>query len=406
LLGVEQAAPYLRVIGVVFVVRNLTLGDFLMTRELRFRELGLIELTGYLIGYGVVAVVFASRGAGAWALVAGQIGQTAIRTALVVARCRHPAAPSLRWNPLKELLGYGAGNIIARLANFTGNQADNVVVGRLLGATALGFYGRAYQMMRLPSHMFGQVMSEVLFPAMAKIQDDGARLGRAFLNASAITALVALPASALAALLSRELVLTLLGGRWLEAAPAFLVMAWGIVFSAGSKLSDALARATGAVYRRAWRQLAYAAAIVAGSYAGARFGITGVAVGVLAANVVNFLLMAHLSLLVTQSSWSRYAGAHLPALILATGTMAAAWPAAGALRLAGAPAELTLAGALLAAALAGLVLARIAPRIGPAHKLAEVIGLALAPLGGKARKVALTVLGSAYSEPALHGTAG
>jgi O-antigen/teichoic acid export membrane protein len=43
---VPEAVPLLRAIGVVFAIRNVTVSDFLMAREMRFRELGIIELVG------------------------------------------------------------------------------------------------------------------------------------------------------------------------------------------------------------------------------------------------------------------------------------------------------------------------------------------------------------------------
>ena len=403
--GVPEAVPLLRALGVVFVIRNLTVGDFLMARDMRFRELGIIELTSYVLGYGAVAVTFAVNGAGAWAIVAGHIAQAAIRTVLVVARCRHSIMPSLSPQPLKSLLSYGGGQVLARIANFAGNQADNLVVGRFLGPAALGLYGRAYQMMRLPSHMFGQVMSDVLFPAMAKVQGDRQKLSRAYMSAVSLTALIALPASVIAGLLAPELVEVLLGRRWLAASAAFAVMALGIMFSANSKLSDALARATGAVYRRAWRQAVYAAGIICGALAGKAFGITGVAVGVLVVNVANFLLMAHLSLALTDSSWRDFFAAHTPALIMTGGVLSAGWAAQWLLRRLDAGPLLTLAGTSLAAAAMILVTSRAAPRLSATRRLAATIESAQRFLGKRASAVVARVLGPAYA-PVTTSTGG
>jgi hypothetical protein len=87
------------------------------------------------------------------------------------------------------------------------------------------------------------------------------------------------------------------------------------LFRMSYKMSDSLARATGAVYRRAWRQVIYAALVLAGTYVGQFWGLPGVAVGVAIALIVNFLLMAHLSLQLTNLRTGDMVKAHKPGLL-------------------------------------------------------------------------------------------
>jgi PST family polysaccharide transporter len=54
-----------------------------------------------------------------------------------------------------------------------------------------------------------------------------------------------------------------------------------------------------------------------GALIGQQWGVTGVAIGVLAALCANYLSMAHLSLTVIDVPWTRYAQAQLPAVLLA-----------------------------------------------------------------------------------------
>jgi PST family polysaccharide transporter len=89
-----------------------------------------------------------------------------------------------------------------------------------------------------------------------------------------------------------------------------------MMFRTSYRMSDSLSRATGKVYRRAWRHAVYAALVFLGAWVGHYRGVTGVAVGVLGALCINYLLMAHLSLSVVQISWLRFARAQLPALRL------------------------------------------------------------------------------------------
>jgi O-antigen/teichoic acid export membrane protein len=162
--------------------------------------------------------------------------------------------------------------------------------------------------------------------------------------------------------LAPELVTVAFGSRWQALVPAFQVLILGMMFRMSSRMSESLARATGRVYRRAWRQWLYAGLVFLGAVVGQRWGITGVAVGVLGALLANYLLMAHLSLSVAGISWRRFTQAQLPALkstVIIGGVTGATMAAARGL---GLPALAGLiAGSVAAAGTAGLMV-RLAPR--------------------------------------------
>ena len=138
--------------------------------------------------------------------------------------------------------------------------------------------------------------------------------------------------SIVVALLAPEIIEVLLGRQWSGAVVPLQILALGILFRTSYKLSDFVARATGAVYARAWRQGLYAAAIAAMSFIGQNWGVRGVAVGVVAAVACNFLLMAHLSLRLTDLNWRTFGAAHVPGLLLAVAIGVLTWWLASWLR--------------------------------------------------------------------------
>jgi PST family polysaccharide transporter len=319
-------------------------------------------VAAYALGYGLVGIVLAAAGWGVWALVAGQMAQTVIRTAWVVA-LRPPRRARLGdGRSLAELLYFGGGFTLAKVANFIAVQGDNLVVARALGPTALGVYGRAYALMSAPAYGFGTVLDNVLFPAMARIQHDPERLAAAYRRGVALLALLVLPPSVVLILVAPEFIRVALGPRWDAAVAPFQVLAIGMLFRTSYKISDSLARATGAVYRRAWRQALYAGLVVAGAAIGQFWGVLGVAWGALVALTVNFALMAQLSLRLARFPWSAFRAAHAPAAWLTLVTTPPAWAVAALLRNAGAPALLVLAGAAAAGAAMGLAAVARAPK--------------------------------------------
>jgi PST family polysaccharide transporter len=146
----------------------------------------------------------------------------------------------------------------------------------------------------------------------------------------------------------------LLGPKWSGAIAPFRVLALGLLFRTSYKMSDSISRATGAVYRRAWRQGVYALLVIGGAWVGQHWGVEYVAVGVVGALVINFLLMAQLSLSVSGLTWGGFFAAHLAALRLAAASGIVAWsvitplrrwdlPAAARLGIAGSIALLIIA---------------------------------------------------------------
>jgi PST family polysaccharide transporter len=314
-LRIESVRPVLRTLAWVFPLQGLGVAaDSLLRRELHFRWLANLEVATYGLGYGVVGIGLALAGAGVWALVGGYMAQALLRSAILFVK-RPP-----RWRQpfdraaFRELLYFGGGFTVSRIANYVAVQGDNLVVGRFLGPQALGFYGRAYSLMSAPAYGFGQVLDQVLFPAMAKVQHDPQRLAAAYRRGVALIALLTLAPSAALILLAPEFIAVVLGPRWSPTVAPFQILTIGMLFRASYKVSDSLARSTGAVYRRAWRQILYASLVVLGAWIGQHWGVAGVAWGALAALTVNFLMMAELSLSVADIDWATFWRAHVPAV--------------------------------------------------------------------------------------------
>ena len=320
----DHLLPVVRWLAIVFPILGLTtVAENLLQRDLRFRLLANTDVAAYAVGYGVVGVALALLGRGVWALVAAQVTQVCVRS-IVLLRASPPLFhPRPTRKCFRELLGYGAGVSAARIGFTVANQIDNFVVGRWLGAVALGLYSRAFQLMSVPTALLGDVLDKVLFPTMARVQHDQRRLASAFLQGTAIVVLVTLPAGVIAAILAPDLVAVAFGDKWLSLIAPFQILALGMMFRTSFRLSDSLSRATGRVYRRAWRQGAFALMVFLGAVIGQRGGITGVAAGVLVALFINYVLMAQLALNVGQITWLRYLQSQLPAMRL-TAVLAAA----------------------------------------------------------------------------------
>jgi len=345
-LKIDGVRPVLRVLAWVFPLQGLGVAaESLLRRDLRFQWLANLDVASYAIGYGAVGIALAVAGWGVWALVAGQMAQSVVRTGALLWQRPPRLQTAFDGRAFRELLYFGGGFTVARAANYVAVQGDNIVVGRFLGPQALGFYGRAYSLMSAPAYAFGTVLDQVLFPAMAKVQNDPRRLAMAYRRGVSLIALLVLAPSAALILLGPEFIDVVLGHRWAPAVPAFQVLALGMLFRTSYKMSDSLARSTGVVYQRAWRQILYAVLVVIGAWIGQFWGITGVAWGALLALTVNFFVMAELSVSVAGMTWASFWQAHVPAVRLTLVSFPVVWATTVALRYWGMPAIVVLGAA-------------------------------------------------------------
>lgn len=323
----EGLAPVLQVVVLILPLQSLGIvASALLERDLRFRVFIRIEVVSYLLGYALLGPALALAGFGVWALVAAYVGQELLRTLMSLVARPHPMRVQLERRALRELFYFGGGFALARFGNFGALNGDKWVAGRWLGQEFLGLYKYAVELTDMIANLFGTVLDKVLFPAMARIQGDRVRLGQAYRTGVGMVAALVLPTSAAISVVAPELIHLVLGAEWEPVVAPFRVLAGALLIRAAYTMSDSLARATGAVYRRAWRQAVYAAAVIGFAWIGQHWGLVGMSLGVVLATTINLLLMADLSMRLAALTWRDVVASHfgaLPLFGISLGTMAA-----------------------------------------------------------------------------------
>lgn len=240
-----EGEPVLRVLAASFLLKALgNTHDALCLKAMRFRARLVPEL-GQALARGVVAVALAWHGFGVWSLVTGYLAGLAVWVVglwLVVPwrpRWRMPgdlAAPMLRFGaPLVAV------NVLAAVVH----HVDLVIVGRVLGATALGLYQIATKVPEMTVILVVWVASKVLLPAFSALQGSPRALAGAYLAALRYVGALAVPAAAGLVLLAEPLVVTLFGDAWRGAAPILQALgAYAGLRALGSHAGDVL-KATG-----------------------------------------------------------------------------------------------------------------------------------------------------------------
>lgn len=249
LWGDDQLTWIVRILSLHLVLRALgQTHENLLRRDLDFRSRMVPEfVSGLLKGTGSVALALA--GAGVWSLVIGQLLGSTARTALLWAMV--PFRPRLdfgRDGKARRLLGYGAPLLVSAIISNVATNVDYLVVGNVLGLTALGFYVIAY---RIPQLIFNEALAQIhiaLFPYYSRSREEGGDTASRYLLTVRLVALVIAPVLVILTVLAGPTIRVVFGPGWEEAAAILPGLAVGCAFFSIGGLSGDLFKAQGRPY--------------------------------------------------------------------------------------------------------------------------------------------------------------
>jgi PST family polysaccharide transporter len=190
----------------------------LLTRTLSYRSLELREIGGVLCG-AVVALALAFAGFGPYAIVANSLTTTAISTLLLWQLSPWRPQATFSRNSLRNLGSFGLKLFGIRLLNYGNANADNLLVGRVAGASALGIYSLAYNVMFTPISRISTPLWAVVYPALVRMQDDRPRMRAAWLQSKRLASALLAPIFMTTIVVAPDLVHVVFGAKWKDAVP-------------------------------------------------------------------------------------------------------------------------------------------------------------------------------------------
>lgn len=197
----------------------------MLTREMNFRSLELRAMAGTLAG-GIVGVTFAALGYGPWAIIFQQLAIASCSTTMLW--LASPWRPRLVFSlqSLRSMGGF-SGNVLAqRLLYYAHENAGSLLIGRFLGAAALGAFTVAYNVILTPFSRVCVPIAEVLFPAFSRLQDQRERLAESWLRATRLVGAVSIAPMLGLLVVAPDFVHVVLGHRWDPAVPVIQILCW------------------------------------------------------------------------------------------------------------------------------------------------------------------------------------
>ena len=122
------------------------------------------------------------------------------------------------------MLRFGGTITLNGLVVYVAYNLEKVLLGRFWGPDALGIYGRAYQLINIPTDNLNSAIGGVAFSALSRLQHDPVRLKSYFLKGYSLVISLTIPITIFCALFADDIVLVILGPKWTEAAVIFRLL--------------------------------------------------------------------------------------------------------------------------------------------------------------------------------------
>jgi PST family polysaccharide transporter len=285
-----KIVPILKVLSLTFFISGLSiLQQSLFERRLDFRSLAIFEIISSLIG-SLVGLTLAFQGFGVWSLVFQSLVTTTVMTVLLFVFCQWKPRLVFKWTEVRSITGFSLNLTGYNIFNYFARNMDNILIGKFLGAEALGYYSLAYRIMLYPLQAIYRVIGRVIFPLFSQIQSEDARFRQAYLKLVSNIAMITFPVMMMVMVLAKPFVLVLFGPQWLPAVVIVAVLApIGLIQSAGTTV--------GVIYQAKGRTdwmfrwgVGVGILVMIAFVVGLRWGILGVAV---AYGIVSLLCAYH-----------------------------------------------------------------------------------------------------------------
>ncbi|WP_026567972.1 lipopolysaccharide biosynthesis protein [Bacillus sp. UNC41MFS5] len=209
----------LRILALILPISSFnTIQQAYVSKKMMFKKFFLSNFCSAILS-GCIGIMMAYNGFGVWSLVAQFLTSSVVGTIVLFF--------TIRWRPkwlfsitaAKDLISFGWKLITANLINTVYSELRSLVIGKNYTMADLAYYNRGNQFPSLIISNINTTISKVIFPAMATVNDDPARLKSVTRRAMKLTAYLTFPLMIGLMSVAHSLILVLLTEKWLFAVP-------------------------------------------------------------------------------------------------------------------------------------------------------------------------------------------
>jgi lipopolysaccharide exporter len=281
--------PLLKTVSGIFII--MAIGqqfEVLLQRELSFKILAKVEVIS-AVGSLVVGVVLAVTGAGVWTLIYSFLAGAVLKTILLIRYGVVHHMPSLHFKraDLDGFISFGLYQMGERTLNYLGQRFDQILIGALLGAEALGFYNFAFNLTARPVSRINPIVTRVAFPVFSRVQHDLQKLRKGYMKVISSLAAINAPLLIGLAAVAPIAVPYIFGAKWAPSIVLIQILCFVALSRSLGNPIGSLQLAKGRADLGFWWNLAVLVLSVPTIYMGGKLaGATGIGLALLFLQIV------------------------------------------------------------------------------------------------------------------------
>lgn len=286
--GKPELTAVTAALSISFILSGLSIQHAaLLRRHMRFGNLAIVQIASQIVTL-TVTILLALYGWRYWALVGGTLTTALSTVILTFVFCPWLPGHMKKGTGVRNMLKFGGHLTGFEFARYFARNTDNILIGRFIGADALGLYAKAYQIFMMPISQIRGPLNQVAMPVLSSLKDQPERYVKYYQRLLIIMASLTIPLTLYCVIEADFLIQILLGSQWLGAVPVFRILAIAGIIQPIASTRGLVLLSFGFSDRYLYWGLVSAILIIAAFIAGLPFGITGIAT---AYAIINYVIL-------------------------------------------------------------------------------------------------------------------
>lgn len=228
--GRMEMTPYIRVLGLTVLISGVkNVQQAYVSRNMLFKKFFFSTLGGTVVA-AVVGITLAYQGFGVWALVAQQVINLSIDTAILWCTVEWRPHRKFSFDRLKGLFSFGWKLLISSLVDTIYNDLRQLIIGKMYSSSDLAYYNQGKKFPNLIVMNINTSIDSVLLPAMSNVQDDREHIKNMTRRSIKISVYIMAPLMIGLAFTASPVVKLLLTDKWLPAVPFLRIFCITYIF--------------------------------------------------------------------------------------------------------------------------------------------------------------------------------
>lgn len=251
----------------------------ILLRDLKVKKISLIELFSFSCIYVPAVFIVYHFQPNFYALVYPLVAQVLVESLLFYFAKKEKYFFKFDRTAWNDLIHFGKWNTASRIVGMMGNQADGLIIGKLLGVNALGVYNRSYSIMSTLQNLYSQYLDNIIFADFAKMGEDKKQHLKKILKVEYLLNLFIFPSLLIVLSSTSEIVWILLGDQWKASEVLLQILTVGLLFRLNYKITLQYLRAQGFIKNTFYYSSLYLIVTVLLMLSFSHYGLIGITIG-------------------------------------------------------------------------------------------------------------------------------